>query len=103
MKKAREELEEKPADAIKNITTPVFILQGREDEEVFAGSAFNIGKALEGAGNSQTTLLYFGYLGHFFGEIVNDGIHRMHYDLDAGVLEAIKSWLAKNLPPSEAK
>lgn len=100
LKKAREELEEKPIDTIKNITTPVFILQGREDEEVFAESAFNIDKALEGAGNSQTTLLYFGYLGHFFGEIVNDGIYRMRYDLDAGVLEAIKSWLAKNLPPS---
>ena len=68
------------------------------DEEVFAGSAFNIDKALEAAGNSQTTLLYFGYLGHFFGEIVNDGVKRMHYDVDAGVLEAIKDWLAKNLP-----
>jgi len=97
LKGIREELAERPKDAISSVKSPVLVLQGKEDEEVPMEFASYFDKALEEAGNPNHALVYYGYLGRFFGNLVNDGIHKMHYEVDKEVLENIKNWLNKNI------
>ena len=103
LKGIREELAERPKDAISSVKSPVLVLQGKEDEEVPMEFASYFDKALEEAGNPNHALIYYGYLGHFFGGLVNDGTHKMHYEADKDVLEGIKNWLDKNLANSAGK
>lgn len=97
LKKTREWSDEKPIDAIKKTKVPVLILQGKQDTPLQMESASMWDKALEEGGNSNHTLIYFGYLDYSFGKRVNDGEHRIHYEVDREVLETIKNWLNKNL------
>lgn len=103
LKKMREELTENPVEGVKNIKIPVLILQERDSAAGLAESASILDKALEESGNKAHTLTYFGYLGRFFGTLVNDGVHKMHYEADKDVLYTIKSWLEKSLEAPEAK
>ena len=95
LKELREESLEKPMDMASKIKIPVFILQGKEDEEVSIEFVSNLDKTLTDSGNTNHTLTYFGYLGHFFGQGVNDGVHKLRYETDKNVLENIKNWLDK--------
>jgi len=107
LKGIREELAERPKDAISSVKSPVLVLQGKEDEEVPMEFASYFDKALEEAGNPNHALVYYGYLGRFFGNLVDDGTHKMHYEVDKEVLENIKNWLNKNIlepvPPPQAE
>ena len=98
LKKLREDLEANPTDIIRKVEAPVLILHGKEDEFVPAKAASTLDKALEDSGNANHKLIYYGYLGHFFGKIVTDGISRAHYSVDESVLSTIKKWLDETLP-----
>lgn len=96
LKRMREELNEDPIETIKKVKIPVLILQGKEDKSVPIESASLLDKALEESGNAKHSLIYFGYLDYFFGKKVNDGIHRIHYEVDREALETVKNWLKSN-------
>lgn len=93
LKRMREEMAEDPVEAIKKVRVPVLILQGKEDDIVPIESASILDKALAEAGNENHTLVYFGYLGHLFGESINDGVHRIHNQVDGDLLVTIRDWL----------
>ena len=54
-------------------------------------------------GKMKHTITYFGYLGHFFGKLINDGQTRMHYVVDKEVLASIRDWLNLNAVEPAAK
>lgn len=97
LKKLREDLEEKPMDIIRGVGAPVLILHGKEDEFIPAKSSATLDNALEESGNKNHKLIYYGYLGHFFGKKVNNGVNKEYYETDKGVLETIGQWLENNL------
>ena len=97
LKKLRDELEENPTDIARKVEVPVLILHGKEDEHIPAKAAADLDKALEDGGNKNHKLIYYGYLGHFFGKLVNDGKHKMYYQADPDVLSTIKKWLDSNV------
>jgi dipeptidyl aminopeptidase/acylaminoacyl peptidase len=97
LKKLREELEAKPTDIIRRVEAPVLILHGKEDELIPAQAPATLDKALEESGNKNHKLIYYSYLGHFFGPLVNDGINKAHYEADKAVLDTIVKWLDDNL------
>lgn len=98
LKKLREELEEKPTDIIRKIEVPVLILYGKEDEFIPPQAAATLDKALEESGNKNHKLVYYSYLGHFFGNFINDGLNKAHYEVDGSVLDTIAQWLYENVP-----
>lgn len=100
LKKLREELEERPTDMIRDVDIPVLILHGKEDEFIPAKAAATLDKALEESGNKSHKLIYYGYLGHFFGKYTEDGVNKAHYDVDKEVLYTIDKWLGNSLAPS---
>lgn len=100
LKKLREELEERPTDMIRDVDIPVLILHGKEDEFIPAKAAATLDKALEESGNKNHKLIYYGYLGHFFGKYTEDGVNKAHYDVDKEVLYTIDKWLGDSLAPS---
>ncbi|MBI5124566.1 MAG: alpha/beta hydrolase, partial [Candidatus Omnitrophica bacterium] len=95
LKRLRDALEEKAIDIISKVESPVLILHGKEDEYIPAKASDILDKVLEESGNKNHKLIYYGYLGHFFGRPINDGIHRIYYETDKDVLDTIKKWLAK--------
>lgn len=99
LKKLREELEERPTDMIRDVDIPILIVHGKEDEFIPAKAAATLDKALEESGNKNHKLIYYGYLGHFFGKYIEDGVNKAHYDVDKEVLYAIDKWLGDNLTP----
>jgi predicted esterase len=82
------------------VDVPVLILHGKENKIIPAKAASTLDKALEESGNANHKLIYYGYLGHFFGKMVNDGSHKMYYSVDENVLLTIKKWLDDNLSRS---
>ncbi len=98
LKKMNLDMKANPIDIIRRVEAPVLILHGNEDELVPAKAASMLDKALEDSGNINHKLIYYGYLGHFFGKIVTDGMHKMHYSVDDTVLSAIKKWLDETMP-----
>ncbi len=97
LKKLREELEEKPTDIIRKVEVPVLILHGKGDEIIPVKAVATLDKALEESGNKNHKLIDYGYLGHFFGKQMNDGIHKAYYEVDRGILDTIVEWLENNL------
>ncbi len=93
--KMRDELKDNPIDSIKSIKTPVLIVQGKGADASGIEAASAIDQALEAGGNKDHILIYFSYLGDFLGKRVADGIHKIHYEADPGVLKAIKDWMAR--------
>lgn len=89
----RYELSDKPLDAARGVQIPVLILQGKDTEGPSIDSAALLDKAIADSGNKRHTLIYYAYLGQFFGQKISDGIHRSFYDADKDVLENIRSWL----------
>ena len=98
LKKLRQDLEANPIDVIRKVEVPVLVLHGKEDRLVPAKSASTLDKALEDSGNINHKLIYYGYLGHFFGKPVTDGLNRVSYSVDQSVVSAIKKWLNEGLP-----
>lgn len=98
LKKLREDLKANPIDIIRKVEVPVLILHGKEDRLVPAKASYTLDKALEDSGNANHKLIYYGYLGHFFGKKVTDGLYRIYYSTDESVLSTIKKWLDETLP-----
>lgn len=98
LKKLREDLQANPIDIIRKVEIPVLILHGKEDNLVPPKAASTLDKALEDSGNTGHKLIYYGYLGHYFGKIVADGVSRMSYSVDENVLTAVKEWLDETMP-----
>ena len=96
LRKLREGLEENPTDIIRGVECPVLILHGKEDEMVPSKDVANFDKALEDSGNKNHKLIYYGYLEHFLGKPISDGIHRLYYETDPAVLDTIKKWVETN-------
>ena len=96
LKNLKEELEANPTDIIRKVECPVLILYGKEDALIPSKDVANLDKALEDSGNKNHNLIYYGYLGHFFGKIINDGVHKFYYEIDPAVLDTIKKWLEVN-------
>lgn len=97
LKKLKEEIEEKPTDIIRKVEAPVLILYGKEDELIPAKAAAMLDKALEESGNKNHKLIYYSYLGHFFGTLTNDGVNKAHYEADKAVLDTLGKWLNDNV------
>jgi len=74
----------------------VLILHGKNDVCIPVEYAGRLDKALSDHGKMKRTITYFDYLGHFFGKLNNDGISKMHYDVDKEALANIKGWLDLN-------
>lgn len=104
LKRMREESNEKIIDAFKYLKLPVLIMYGKKDEITGQKLISLVDQALNEGGNSNHDIVYFAYVGNFFGKYIEDGIHKARYETDGEVLEAIKSWLIKNLAktPSQA-
>lgn len=98
LKKMREDMGANPIDIIRKVEIPVLIMHGKKDGLVPAKAASTLDKALEDSGNINHKLIYYGYLGHFFGQIITDGLQRMQYSVDETVLSTIKKWLDDTLP-----
>lgn len=96
LKKMRENLSEKPVDVVKKINIPVLILQGKEVAPFSIEYASILDKALGENGNKAHALIYLGYLDHLFGKRINDGVHKIYYEIDGEVPDIIKNWLNKN-------
>jgi predicted esterase len=96
LRKLREGLEENPTDIIRGVECPVLILHGKEDDMVPFKDVANFDKALEDSGNKNHKLIYYGYLGHFLGKPMDDGIRKLYYETDPAVLDTIKKWLETN-------
>jgi pimeloyl-ACP methyl ester carboxylesterase len=92
MDKMREELDEDPVAEAKLINIPVLIIEGKEEGTAASGSASIIDRAIASSGNTAHTLTYFSYLGRFLGKLVNDGTCKIHYEIDSGVMDAIRNW-----------
>lgn len=93
LRKLREGLEENPTDFIRKVECPVLILHGKEDELVPSKDVANLDKALEDSGNKNHKLIYYGYLGHFFGKLTNNRNYKIYYETDPAVLDTIRKWL----------
>ena len=100
LKAVREEAENRPMEVIEKVSAPILILHGKNDAEVPVEYAGRLDKALSDHGKMKHTITYFDYLSHFFGKLNNDGISRMHYDVDKEVLAAIRDWLNLNTAES---
>jgi len=97
VKNLKEAMAEKPMDILKAVKIPVLLLQGKGDEEALSDDASVIDKALGGAGDQEHLLRYYGYLGYFLGQKVNDGVHKSYYGADKEVLNSINAWLQTKL------
>lgn len=93
LKDMRERQAEKPLELSASIKVPTLILQGKEADDASLRTAPIIDSEIAKSGNKEHALTYFGYLGPYFGKKVNDGIHRVHYEIDKEVLESIRTWL----------
>lgn len=94
-------LDRDPLDPIRKISVPVLTVQGRDDAETILETAAGIDNALKSAGNTNSSILYYGYLGHFFGNPIIDGISPIRYEASTEVLYAILNWIRNNLAIEE--
>jgi hypothetical protein len=71
----------------------VLILQGKQDDEVSGANSAAIDKILSDSGNKSHFLRYYSYLDRYFGTRVNDGTHKIHYNIDEEVTKDVINWL----------
>jgi len=103
LKAMREEMADAPMAIAGKVKIPVFILQGKDDEDAVLETAASLDKALAETGNQNHSLKYYGYLGHFFGKSVTDGTQKSYYDTDKAVMVNMKDWLDKVFAEAETK
>ena len=102
-KRLKEEMADNADEVVKKIKIPVMILQGKEDEVVPMEWSSNIDKMLSDSGNTSHLLTHYEYLGNFFGKLINNGTHNLHYEIDKQVLGDILGWLNKVMAEPEKK
>ena len=93
LKKTGERLAGKGEDAIRIPDVPALLIQGREDEPLplHAVSAVEMQSTAE-AGKKHA-VMYTSDVGYFFGTRINDGIHKVHYQVDPGLAVTVKKWI----------
>lgn len=102
MAEMKDRIDNDPIANIKKLTLPVLTVQGKDNSRMVNESAGEIDSALKESGNAESSLVYYSYLNHLFGEPVIDGTHPIHYSVSAEVLSSIRAWLDKNLAKKEA-
>ncbi|MFN2433578.1 MAG: alpha/beta hydrolase family protein [Gemmatimonadota bacterium] len=90
-----------PIATAVNVGTPVLILQGETDRQVFANQAGELGVAFRGGGNQDVTVRIFPNLNHLFLEDP-DGDPELYpllasKALPAAVLDTIAGWVTGHL------
>ncbi len=93
VKNLRERRASNPIEYVKNISVPVLVLQGREDDVVPIDYSQSLIDTLEGGRHNNHKLILFDYLGHFFSDKIWDGRERIHYLPDREALDAVRRWL----------
>ena len=92
-----------PLEDLKEITIPVLVLQGKEDNAYYLDFFKSLEKGLAETGGSNRTIVYFRTLPHYFGKLEKSELIMTHYLIDTEVSETIKGWLDKNLKaPAQA-
>ena len=97
LKKARMNLENNPLNVIRKLKAPTLVLQGKKDTIVLPEHAKLLEDALKEGGNQNYQLKFFGSLGHFFGDMVQDGVRRTHLTTNEKVMDTIVKWLEDNI------
>ncbi len=97
LERMRQEYFSRPLEAIKEVKIPILLLHGNKDAENPPRDSKLLNIALDEAGTASHSLVYFGYLGHFFGKEVFDGVKKRYYQADPDVLRTINDWLNDNL------
>ncbi|MFA6320673.1 MAG: alpha/beta fold hydrolase [Candidatus Omnitrophota bacterium] len=85
-----------PKEAIVQISAPILIMHGKNDMDVPAEYGASLDKTLAEYGKMKHSAIYYSYLGHFFGKLLNDGLSKMYYDVDKEVLTNMIDWLDLN-------
>ncbi|MFH1996068.1 MAG: alpha/beta fold hydrolase [Candidatus Omnitrophota bacterium] len=93
----REEMNDKPPETIAASLFPILILQGNLDTAVPAERAKVFDAYLKNIGNDDRRLVYFAYLGHFFGKRTFGGRGGSRFNTDPHVLVTIGEWLRSNI------
>lgn len=93
LKDVRQDGALKSVELLEKISAPVLILYGKDDSDIPAKYTQRLDKFISEHGMMKRTVVYCGYLGHFFGMLSNDGYSRMCYEVDKEVLGKIKVWL----------
>jgi pimeloyl-ACP methyl ester carboxylesterase len=90
-----------PIPTAVRVTTPVLILQGETDRQVFASQAEELAVAFRGGGNHDVTVRVFSKLNHLFLEDENGDPERYaslaSKALPAHVLGTITEWVTEHL------
>ena len=84
---------------IDGLNIPVLILQTADEDVLNAGTAGVIDESLTARGKTRHMLVYFSYLGPWFGQKINDGVYRMRYSADSTVLQSIRDWINMEFAP----
>lgn len=97
VKKRYLDIEKKPSDVVRKVKIPILILRGKRDTVTSPEHINLIEGALKEGGNKDYEVIYFNRLDYFFGNKVEDGIHRTRLSIDKEVTDTILKWLNKNL------
>jgi len=91
--KVSERAEADSSKIIDGLDIPVLILQTAGDDLLNVDTAGIIDGSLTARGKARHMLVYFSYLGSWFGQKINDGVFRIRYSADNTVLQSIRDWL----------
>ncbi len=94
-KKIKEGMDLNPGGIIKDLNVPVLVLQNKEDEYLSLDTASTIDNMLAIEEKKPHAVVYFSYLNHFFGKRINDGEHKIYYEIDKDVANSMMGWLNK--------
>lgn len=93
LERMRQFLALKPLEKFKTLDIPLIILHGKKDKFSSRPYVKNIERVLKEAGFQQLSIEYYGGLGHFFGEIVDEKNRVKYYSVNKKVLATIKGWI----------
>jgi len=91
--KVGERIKANSPEIIDRMDMPVIILQAANEDPACADTGSAVDKALTIGGKTDHMLVYFSYLGAWFGPKANDGIAKIHYTADSTVLQSVRDWL----------
>ncbi len=86
---------------ISGLDMPVLIMQSTGEDPLNIDSSAALDETLTLDGKKRHMLVYFSYLGTWFGSKVNDGISRIRYSADSTALQSIRDWLGMDFTPEE--
>lgn len=97
LKKKRMDMAARPLEIIRKIKVPLLILGAKRDTVIPREHIKSLEESLKESGKDDYEIVFFNKLNHFFGEIVEDGIHRARISLDKDVAPTVADWLDERL------